>query len=165
LLYYWAKFFKQDVSIVIGTKIQNWVPDTTTGLPKLLTQMFDEPLKNHSAPTPLAYQHGCNHEKYDNDMSYLCRVPYRDFAHFMGHNKPWQHGYSPYFLKGSNHNAYAGARRIWFKELIDLNTNYSMGIDFKEWEESKHLKDMEESPLGYMAMYLDHQKKMLQLRR
>ena len=124
--------------------------------------MFDDPLKNYSAPAPLAYQHGCDNEKTGNlPMGHVCRVPYRDFAHFMGRNKPWQNGYHQSFLTSTNHQSYNGARRIWFQELVEINTKYSLGIDFKEWEASEHLKDMKESPLGYMAMYKDNAKKML----
>jgi hypothetical protein len=93
LLHCWARFFKQDVSIVIGAKTQNWVPDKTTGMPKLLTQMLNEPLKNCSAPAPLAHQHECDHGKAapNNVMHHVRRVRHRDFAHFMGKkNKPWQ---------------------------------------------------------------------------
>jgi hypothetical protein len=93
LLHCWARFFKQGVSIVIGDKMQNWVPDKITGLPKLLAQMLNEPLKNYSASAPLACQHECDHEKAasNNVMHHMCRAPHRDFAHFMGKkNKPWQ---------------------------------------------------------------------------
>jgi hypothetical protein len=158
LLYYWARFFKQDVSIVIGAKIQNWVPDKTTGLPKLLTQMLNEPLMNYSAPAPLAYQHDCDDEKAapNNVMHHACLVPYRDFAHFMGKkNKPWQKRYRPMYLTSTDHKGYNGAKRIWFQELVEINTKHSMGIDFKAWEASKDLKYMKESPLGYMAMFKD----------
>ena len=162
LLYYWTKFFKQDVSIVIGAKIQNWVPDTTTGLPKLLTQMLDEPLKKYSAPAPLAYQYSCDNEKSKakTQMGHVCRVPYRDFAHFMGRDKPWQNGYDPKFLTSTDNKRYNGARNIWFQELVEINTKHSMGIDFKAWEASEHLKDMKESPLGYSATYEGHILKM-----
>ena len=160
LLYYWTKFLKQDLSIVIGAKIQNWVPDNTTGLPKLLSQMLDDPVKSYSAPAPLAYQPGCDNEKAGSFMSHVCRVPYRDFAHFMGRNKPWQKGYHPSILTSTEHHFYYGATRIWFQELVEINTKYSMGIDVNAWEASEHLKDMIESPLGYMAMYKDHTQKM-----
>jgi hypothetical protein len=163
LLYYWTKYFKQDVSIVIGAKIQNWVPDNNnaTGKPKLLTEMLNDPLKNYSVPVPLAYQHGCDREKANNYMGHVCRVPYRDFAHFMGKNKPWQNGYSSSMLTSTGHWSYQGASRIWFQELVEINANHNMGINFTEWEDSKHLKDMKESPLGYIAKYTDNAMKML----
>ena len=161
LLYYWTKVFKQDVSIVIGAKIQNWVPDTNTGLPKLLTQMLDEPLKKFSAPAPLATLYGCDHEKTkrNTDFLHVCRVPYRDFAHFMGRRKPWQGGYNS--SAPTDYQHLGGGKKIWFQELIEINTKHSMGIDFKAWEASEHLKGMKESPLGYKAMYKDHAKKMM----
>lgn len=70
-------------------------------------------------------------------------VPYRDFLHFSGRDKPWQTG-----ITGEN-------KKIWFHELGKMNKEHNTGLDTDHWKES-HTSLTEESPLGYLAQFWDH---------
>lgn len=182
LLYFWVKYATQDVSIVIGDTVHNFVPDPlslstanhdngnkTVAKPKRLKVLENEPLKQYSAAPPLAYQYECDkqnqggqEQQQKGGKSHICFVPYRDFCHFMGKNKPWQHGFSSRFLQKSDTKMENAPKRIWFQELMELNANYSMGVDFEAWEKDPdgYLQYLKQSPLGYVARFADHKRKM-----
>ncbi|KAG7343788.1 glycosyl transferase family 8 protein [Nitzschia inconspicua] len=105
LLYYWTKYYKQDVSIVINNEVENWTSkplrptnnnETTSHqngtltreifLERTLQQPFDEftCVKGKLVSRPRRYsqvQTGSRGEQWD--------APYRDFIHFSGKFKPW----------------------------------------------------------------------------
>jgi len=134
LLYYWAKYFKQDTSIVIGPKLQNWRPGPD-GKPELISQTIDA--FNSTSPTPIARQRGCRL----GDLTMSCVAPYSNWMHFTGKSKPWQQGYSKMQRDPVG--------KIWFDELSELNTELAMNLDVKNFRG-------EESPLGYMAKWNDN---------
>jgi hypothetical protein len=76
LLYYWTKYVKQDVSIVIGENVENWSGDRSQLLHRSLSPYGCVP-SEYTKPNKYA------HSGFSN------MVPYRDFKHFTGHAKPW----------------------------------------------------------------------------
>ena len=150
LLYYWTKFVKQDVSIVIGDRVQNWIPSGGTK-PRKENEMRGEPLAKYTAPRPLAYQNSCDKKK-DAFVTFI--VPYRDFSHFMGNRKPWLIKYPKRFLPAKNTVKYNGATEVWFEELVELSDKLNLNINLNRWYK-KHYMHMKEPPLGTMAKWSD----------
>jgi lipopolysaccharide biosynthesis glycosyltransferase len=150
LLFYFLKYKIQDVSIVIGNKLQNWMPSTNQDSDQPIGEEMIDGLKVHS-PEPIASQIKCSSEPGDNrEDSHLCLPLYRDIVHFAGSRKPWQNTPPRQRVKGT-----PSAAQLWFDELSKLNDEYDMGLDIPNWEE-KHMPQMKESPLGYLAKYTDH---------
>mmetsp|Transcript_20818 Transcript_20818/g.57874 ORF Transcript_20818/g.57874 Transcript_20818/m.57874 type:complete len:352 (-) Transcript_20818:1617-2672(-) len=94
LLYYWTKYWKQDVSIVNGGKVEHWgkaaAPASSTDRrsPRLeSTDSGHELLRGRSCLPEGAdgqYRWG-NNKKQFHDLA-----PYRDFRHFTGKTKPFE---------------------------------------------------------------------------
>jgi Mannosyltransferase putative len=166
LLFYWVKYHKRDVSIVIQDEVENWIdagPNanrTVDGKPKPMLQMALklEPLASYSQEFPLAYQYDCDQEDIIHmskaRKSHRCLVPYRDFAHFMGNGKPWMKVSSPKHLLQRNPKSYdlSAGIHLWFKTLIELNEMLDMKLDFDRWQETH---DVKVSPLGLVAKFSD----------
>ena len=165
LLYYYFKYVRQDVSIVVGDHIQNWAPDMESGKPKMVKEFQN--LENY-APKPSVNLFDCGHPgKEDKKLRYMCKPIYRDYVHFFGKDKPWQ-AQQQKFFKGKregdirtweydkddqkNKNA---AYRLWWRHLADINEKYNMGLDIEHFG-SKHANLKQESPLGYLPKYGDH---------
>ena len=155
-MYYWAKFVKQDVTIVIKNKLQHWVPGNASSTTMTKDGTMRRPHKQgenwnvledlrHNATPPLASVPGC-HAPFTDETDFRCFVPYRDYMHFTGSSKPWQQS----LHKLKTHSFY----KLWFQELQQLNTELKMQLDLDNWD-SSHLHTMKESPLGYMAKWTD----------
>jgi lipopolysaccharide biosynthesis glycosyltransferase len=76
LLYYWTKYVKQDVSIVIGRDVENWSGNQSRLLHGSLSPYGCVP-NEHTKANKYAYS------------GFSSMVPYRDFKHFTGSAKPW----------------------------------------------------------------------------
>lgn len=160
LLFYYLKYFRQDVSIVIGDRIQNWIPGAD-GKPHKLVE-FPHELNEEVFPKPSAVQYNCLGDydcafpdrKMDEEFGHMCLPIYRDFAHFMGTNKPWQIGVHPSWGSKDCHKLY-GPYRLWFRELRAINEKLDIGLDVEHYDDV-HLPRMKESPLGYLAQFKDH---------
>jgi len=150
LLYYLTKYLYKDVSIAIGDKIQNWKAKDGQDNPQLEVEI-DGVLAKHS-PKPLIYTvEYCSKDvrpKHSHDL-WKCMPPYTSFAHFFGATKPWQNSFN---IKDTKIQP-PKAKNLWFRELIELNENLEIGLDFLNWD--KHLNYMKESSLGYMPFYKD----------
>ena len=142
LWYYFTKYFQQDVSIVIGSKLQTVTPGPN-GKPQL-TDDTHVILKH--APEPILNVYGCGANVTVED--YRCNPVYRDFAHFMGPKKPWASMPCPTCRLGI-------AQQRWYEELREVNENLSMGLDVDNFSE-KHLPEIADSPLGYTAKFSDN---------
>eukprot|EP00587_Corethron_hystrix_P008879 CAMPEP_0113326900 /NCGR_PEP_ID=MMETSP0010_2-20120614/18871_1 /TAXON_ID=216773 ORGANISM="Corethron hystrix, Strain 308" /NCGR_SAMPLE_ID=MMETSP0010_2 /ASSEMBLY_ACC=CAM_ASM_000155 /LENGTH=296 /DNA_ID=CAMNT_0000187469 /DNA_START=220 /DNA_END=1106 /DNA_ORIENTATION=- /assembly_acc=CAM_ASM_000155 len=154
LLYQYAKYDIQDVSIAIGNRLQTWVPnDEEGGLP---IKESDVPgVLAEFSPKPVAYQFSCDRKgKTDKDSDFNCHPPSCDFAHFMGTMKPWQKKVTLPFM--DEHNTYErnAPFRLWFEELARLNDEHDMKLDLQNWNEV-HLEGMKTAPLGVMAKWVD----------
>ncbi|KAG7340332.1 hypothetical protein IV203_023875 [Nitzschia inconspicua] len=77
LLYYWTKYVKMNVSIIIGDEIEHW--SSTNGQKKVTLERIDKggPLDAFS----------CIRQFHSTRMQ---PPPYRDFHHFTGTSKPWE---------------------------------------------------------------------------
>jgi hypothetical protein len=77
LLYYWVKYVKQKVSIIIGDNIEHWIQSSKGGSsnkPKL--ESFD-------TSRDLSKKYSCSN-------NYKGEAPYKDFKHLSGRMKPWK---------------------------------------------------------------------------
>jgi len=147
LLYYWVKYHQQNVSLVIGERIENWSPGAH-GQP-VLSRTMRRPLDNYTSPKPAVYKNRCDK---DPDQ-WICAAPHRDYAHFMGGNKPWQNKGLP-SLEGTTTASLNAAYRLWFRTLEELNDQIVLGLDLTDLE--RWQREIGEPPLGTMAMWRDH---------
>jgi len=167
LLYYYVKYANQDVSIVIGDRLLNYVPmddgtvvSSNKGQPKLILDDFllstiqRKGLEGELPPTPLPKaQYGCG------GANFKCRrLPYLHMVHFSGKDKPWQHGLNHTKKK----SGWYPPATTWFQELQKLNTHLTMGLDTEHWME-KHADHMQDSPLGYLPKFNLNGKKKIQI--
>ena len=156
LMYYVAKYLSKEVSIAIGERVQNW--KAVEGQVNPVKESESEGLLDQyqAKQKILAYQYKCDKGGYD-DWQWSCHAPYNSLAHFVGSNKPWQKKFLLKWIHKPVDSSHRKAAFIfWFKELIALNEEHSMGIDFEHWDE-KHLPLMKESTLGYMPKYSDQE--------
>ena len=156
LMYYVAKYLSKEVSIAIGERVQNW--KAVEGQVNPVKESESEGLLDQyqAKQKLLAYQNKCDKGGY-HDMQWSCHAPYNSLAHFVGTHKPWQKKFQLSWIHKPVDSSHREAAFIfWFKELIALNEEHSMGIDFEHWDE-KHLPLMKESTLGYMPKYSDQE--------
>jgi len=130
---------------VIGSKLQTVSPGPN-GKPQLKN---DTNVILKYAPEPILYMHDCEANVSVGD--YVCNPVYRDFAHFMGKKKPWASMPCTQNCKGGYDKAHAK----WYDELKDVNEKLSIGLDVDNFK-GKHLPEIEDSPLGYVAKFSDH---------
>jgi len=151
LMYMYAKYVIQDVSIAIGDRVQNWrggsscLPIKESDVRDLLTP-FQGKLLRH--------QHLCNNaERGQQNRFWRCNPPYDSTAHFMGKDKPWLgHRIRD---KNATHGQY-GAKGQWFAELEIINNKLNMSIDVENWN-NKISPRMTGVMLGEMAMFRDQE--------
>lgn len=132
LLYEWAKYVEQRVSIVIGNRVQNWAPGVG-GYPAL-QETLEKPF-----------------QKYSSRLNSWARgpPPYRHFYHFTGRSKPWE-STMPESLSEANHKK--TPERFWFYHLLELNKQLAM-FDPNDWETVR--AKMSAPPLGRFHAKLD----------
>jgi hypothetical protein len=164
LMYFYAKYLVQDVSIAIGNKVQNWVASTlpeemtkeeSVRLPTMIYE--EENLLEKYSPKPSVYHNSCEKD----NAGWSCPPPYQNYAHFAGSKKPWQEGNQRHFMNGDDTFELHAPYRLWFATLEELNTKLAMGLDISKWNEL-YMEGMKESPLGYMAMYKDNTEKIME---
>lgn len=169
LWYFYAKYLVQDCSIVVFDRVQNWGPAAEYNVdvnsqpelaadfrgynpqtvPRLLNQTHLALMQ--FSPKPLIQQaRKCDFEEGRLAGDHMCYPPYRDVAHYMGTNKPWQTG-----LKRAKFEK--NTCQLWFEMLEENNQQLALGVDILKWEE-KHLPSMKESPLGYLPKHGDNAK-------
>lgn len=174
LLYYWTKFHKQHVSIVIQDEIENWIDPsmigrtaalTVDGKPKPILEktLKGEPLAAYSTEKPFVSQFACDTiniaGKDKAHQPHQCIVSYRDFAHFMGGNKPWQDKDPKEFLSRIRSqiryttDKYNAPKRLWFQTLFQVEDNgLNLETEFTQWHDNHGDKG---APLGDMAKHSD----------
>ena len=149
LLYYFFKYEVQQVSAIVGSRVEDWMPSTSTAGPRL-AQSRDQLLLPH-APIPLIVNFQCQDDKKPW-RSYKCYPPYRDFCHFVGRSKPWQRPFREKWFDRPRVKNLKGRSKLWFLELRALDKELQMGLDIPNWN-SKHLPFLKESPLGYIPLH------------
>ncbi len=142
LMYYVAKFLsKNGVSIAIGNKVQNWKGTEEGQEMKPVKESDSYDLLEKYQPPLIAYQFECDRRKMNLlveawDFEWACRPPYDSIAQFYGDRKPWRKKFKIEMLDRPVQTKVKKAASImWFKELIALNEEHNMGIDFKNWNE------------------------------
>ena len=156
LMYYLAKYIRQDVTIAIGNELWQY---NQSGMIKPALEAKDKGVLAKYQPKLLAHQFSCDEYKAsvalaDNKYQWKCTPPYNSFAHFYGKEKPWQVRFNMdnIYKNETVTSGSFGARIHWFRELNEMNNELQMGIDLQNWQ-VKHVQQMQESPLGYMAMW------------
>lgn len=151
LMYMYAKYVIQNVSITIGERIQNWrggsenFPEKESDVRDVLIPFQGKLLR---------YQHSCNDvARGEQDRFWRCNPPYDSTAHFMGKDKPWLGQYVN--DKNATHSQY-GAKGQWFTELRIINDKLNMNIDIERWK-SQVAPLMTGVMLGEMAMFRDQE--------
>jgi hypothetical protein len=128
LLYYYAKYVRQNVTIVLANRAQNWEtgPD---GEPKML-QEIEHPYDKHSKPVYDMSNKATECHKWTRGKG--CPPPYNDFKHFSGTAKPWFEG-PPNDLE---QDPLSTPQRLWWHVLFQLNDRLQMGIidQLRNWK-------------------------------
>lgn len=154
LMYYYAKFGMKNTSIMIGDVLQNFVPGTDGKHKKDFEGDFqktiaDRGLTHLLPPAEESIRYTCQ----TKESAFKCNaLPYGHVVHFAGNDKPWQHAIDTHEKKYQ----WRIQAKVWYDHLRQLNEKYHMGLDIDNWHET-HKNIMQESPLGYLARYTDHQ--------
>jgi Alpha-N-acetylglucosamine transferase len=155
LMLYWAKYLRQDVTILISDVAQNWKPGDNDGEP--IMESESEGILDSYQGEPLRYQWSCNHldqaDNEDQSNAWRCHAPFDGMAHFMGKTKPWQRQWRPYRKSTASYRQRA-AKYLWFDELVEINEKLQMGLDMKHWD-SKYPNLLKDTSLGYVAKFQD----------
>ena len=138
LLYYYAKYVRQNVTLVLANRAQKW--QTGPGGEPLMVEEIVNPFAKDSPIPPYAMTiKAMQCSKWTRGKG--CPPPYRDFMHFSGQEKPWVAG-PPRDL---HRDGISTPQRLWWKTLVGLNEELQMGID----EDLKSWKSGRKSPLGF----------------
>jgi hypothetical protein len=140
LLYYWTKYYKRQVSIVVIDKVEQWDadPENATRSKKLRTEIGT--LAEHSCSPPPRF-------KNKND-DIVQAVPYRDFKHLTGRSKAWhknltklQHDLEWRSMRGDPFEFYR-ADELWLWMLQDAlrQTNLTHKVQLHEFIQGKREK-------------------------
>lgn len=89
LLYYWVKYHKKNVSIIIRDMIEQYVADTRNKDEVVLegTLYNNEPFQSRNCD---CRKDGGNPNMSTDGLAIFKRLlPFRDFVHFSGKKKPW----------------------------------------------------------------------------
>ena len=141
LLYYWTKYIKRDVSVIIGSAVQHWSDDGGEGV-SLRTIDSDNPL-----------------EKYSCFPKGNLAPPYRDFCHFTGRYKPWDHDLSGNVIEGE-YESHNGVYKMSAKHAEMINLWKSIFLEVQEHTPSFNfslswIKLQMEPPIGRYSTFND----------
>ena len=116
LLYFWTKYYKKEVSLIIGNEVENWTGNTSRTLEESL------------------FPHGCvprEHTKRNcyADSGWKRMVPYRDFRHFTGRAKPWTASGSINMTNTLRFDDVQTAQEYWFFLFRKIRTQLRLQVD------------------------------------
>jgi len=125
LLYYWVKYVKKEVSLVIGDHIQNWSTDASGN--KYMQHQLMVPLD--SLPEPYGLP------KWSK-FTISEHRPYVSYNHFTGNTKPWTTNMP---IGDCFSEAYKRRKPkfYWFHMLCQVNKKLNMGLDLSDWNTEK----------------------------
>jgi len=131
LWYYYSKYVRKDVSIIVGEKIQTWIgDDKNSDLPVKVKESYGDLSK--LSPKPIIYTWNCD------DPSKNCDTTNMHIAHFVSDWKPWMMGIQrQWFDRKNDTHALNDAHRLWFNELYELNEKLHLGLNVYRWNK-KH---------------------------
>jgi hypothetical protein len=150
LLYYWAKFIEQNVTLLIGETFENWGSrideDSGVRMP-VLEASYPAPFDDFRGISmqPFYKNSDCitNHAKKGSDSAF-CHEPVRSLHHFYGKNKPWTHMPPRDFRTVGT--ATKTALGVFFYYFDKVNRQYNLGLDLDDWSnEQQKIKGL---PLG-----------------
>ena len=129
LLYYWTKYVKRDVSILVHDKIESWSNESVTNEDgKVISEEINEGL--HRTVIESLLGKGCSpyHNENHGRKKFGARdyAPYSDFRHFTGIDKPWLQ-ITPGIPR--NRTEIKDAKDLWYivlkeeVERLELNIN------------------------------------------
>jgi hypothetical protein len=87
LLYYWTKYVKNNVSIVVDHEVENWASSSGGDEQLWLEETLDGVLDNH---TCLPLDKGDRGTYGASFPSAYGKAPFRDLFHFVGRTKVWE---------------------------------------------------------------------------
>jgi hypothetical protein len=129
LLYYWVKYVKRHVSIVIGGEVENWGPGPAAG--NTNDVRLEQTFRNLSkyACLPAGKEKPGSYGFIDN--GFRRQVPYVDFAHFTGDSKPWETPPKKSFMESSTMEEVKSAKQLWFHVLRKLKRELNITVDIE----------------------------------
>ncbi|KAL9182326.1 hypothetical protein ACHAXT_012978 [Thalassiosira profunda] len=144
LLYYWTKYHKRDVSIVINGEVEHWSSDANREPELAGTSKTGELIDPHSCSYP-----GGTFLK----RGVWSHSPYRDFNHFTGKTKPWLPKMAHMVPKDTlkQRSDAKNAIELWFyalrRQLEKLGLEKIVNVD--------HIsKNMTDPPLGTFPAFI-----------
>eukprot|EP00339_Tiarina_fusa_P005310 CAMPEP_0117006838 /NCGR_PEP_ID=MMETSP0472-20121206/6933_1 /TAXON_ID=693140 ORGANISM="Tiarina fusus, Strain LIS" /NCGR_SAMPLE_ID=MMETSP0472 /ASSEMBLY_ACC=CAM_ASM_000603 /LENGTH=514 /DNA_ID=CAMNT_0004708437 /DNA_START=125 /DNA_END=1669 /DNA_ORIENTATION=+ len=135
LLYYWTKYVKQSVSLIINKDIENW--GSKNGTFVLESTNHDAILNEYTCVPPVR-------GKYLFGNS-----PYRDFKHFTGRSKPWQQNQSSVFETMSMEGEPILPAEKWYRALAIASKKADVQLNFSFATEGGH----GDPPVGRFSDY------------
>jgi hypothetical protein len=108
-VYYWAKYFKKNVSIISQYyKVENWGADGNGTV--RLEEVLENPFGDYPRPR-INVTEQC--------QQFMC-----DFVHFSDKELPWMSTKKP---------TIGSPAHLWYDVLSQLSEKLHMGIDFSDW--------------------------------
>jgi hypothetical protein len=154
LMYYWAKYLRQNVTILISDNVQNW-KSGSVGQP--IMESESKGILSPYQGKVLFQQWSCDNrpqaDASERRNAWRC-VPFFDgFAHFVGKRKPWKSLWKPKLHTTSSYRRQS-VKYLWFDELKELNEKYEMGLDMEHWD-SKYPNMLRQESVGTIAKFSD----------
>lgn len=122
MLYYWTKYYKKNVSIIIRDKVQRWSTndhgDAILVSEANLNEIFGLTRPNRHTIVPT------NHDSWNH--------PYCDFEHFTTINKPWLQNQISKYHTIEHVDSVEGAhspKQLWYHVLRLLIKEYELRIE------------------------------------
>lgn len=144
LVYYWAKYIEQNVTLLIGDTFENWGPSNTSGRP-VLEKSFPAPFDDRggfSSKKDYKTDFRCptGNNNFQGKNTAFCHEPVRSLHHFYGKRKPWT------IARPNDVKSKRDATRIFFVYLDQINTKYGLDLDMDHWDDER--AKIRSSPLG-----------------
>ena len=117
LLYYWTKYEKRDVTIVVGNEFENWANGTLLDTKHSILNGYSNPIK--------VFKGSCGIRLG------TCDAPHGDYRHFTGKEKPWLVDKAPDNF--SRKDSMDSPEHMWFHYLSLVNQELGMGLDLTNW--------------------------------
>lgn len=134
--YYWPKYEKKNVTILLYQKAENWGSSENGTV--VLQEVIQSPFDRYMNPLIPNDRQSC--------LEFLC-----DHHHFGGPlNKPWITGPPADMDIYNESSRIKSPLHLWFYTLMALDRELSMGVNFTHWEKGSH-KALDGRILGSLA--------------
>jgi len=146
LLYYWTKYYKEDVSIMVRDDLKNWGAYGANKTHTRLDAQIRDPFAALTNETLKSAWSQC-HRKH----KWWCVSPHRDYEHLAGTLKPWLQPMPPGAIGANAVNQTRDALHYWFHLFYEMSQKYKLDVDFDKWEDERKL--VANPPLGWKPHY------------